>query len=49
MSSFIAALRDAGETVVEQIGSDDVPASHIFDREICREAGRWKVVPRKSR
>ena len=49
MSNFIAALRDAGETVVEQIGSDDVPASHIFDREIRREAGSWKVVPRKSR
>jgi len=49
LSKFIAALREAGETVLEQFGSDDLPASHIFDREIRREAGAWKVVPRKSR
>jgi ATP phosphoribosyltransferase regulatory subunit len=49
MSNFIAALREGGETVVEQFSGDDVPASHIFDREIRREAGSWKVVPRKSR
>jgi len=46
LTTLIATLRDAGETVVQQFAVDDVPASHVFDREIRREAGAWKVVPR---
>jgi len=44
--AFIGALRDSGEIVVQQLAVDDVPASHGFDREIRREGGAWKVVPR---
>lgn len=46
--AFVASLRDAGQTVVQQLTVGDVPGSHRFDREIRNEGGAWKVVPRSS-
>lgn len=47
--ALIGSLRASGETVVQQLAADDLPASHGFDREIRREGGAWKVVPRGNR
>ncbi len=46
LSALIKRLRDAGETVVQQLAVDEVPEGHRFDREIRHVSGTWQVVPR---
>ncbi|MGE5338336.1 MAG: ATP phosphoribosyltransferase regulatory subunit [Gemmatimonadota bacterium] len=46
LAAFITSLRDAGQTVVQQLADGDVPASHRFDHEIRQVVGTWQVVPR---
>lgn len=45
-AALITRLRDAGETVVQQLAHDEVPAGHCFDRELRSVAGAWQIVPR---
>jgi ATP phosphoribosyltransferase regulatory subunit len=48
LGALIAGLRDAGETVVQQLADGEVPEGHRFDREIRQVAGAWQVVPRSG-